>query len=81
MRAQPDTSAAHTVPLVVTDVEEELLDQTPPPDHGGWLEARESGLQWTRKRWELRRRLKLEREAAETEAASQPPESLGSSPH
>ena len=32
------------------------LDQTPPPDHEGWLEACENGWRMTRERREKRRR-------------------------
>jgi hypothetical protein len=33
-----------------------LIDQTPPPDHEGWLEACENGWRMTRERRERRRR-------------------------
>ena len=36
--------------------ETELVDQTPPPDHEGWLEACENGWRMTRERRERRRR-------------------------
>jgi hypothetical protein len=77
MRAQPrDNPDLDSDPSIV-EAEEEFLDQTPPPDHEGWLEARESGLRWTRKRWELRRRMKLEHDAAEALAAADDPQSVG----
>ena len=60
MRAEPTINSRMASDPACGDREEEALDQTPPPDHEGWLEARESGLRWTRKRWELRRRMKLE---------------------
>lgn len=76
MRAQPrDNPGLDSDPFV--GKAEEDLDQTPPPDHEGWLEARESGLRWTRKRWELRRRMKLERDAAEARAATADPGAAG----
>lgn len=36
--------------------DDEPVDQTPPPDHEGWLEACESGWRFTRERREKRRR-------------------------
>ena len=36
--------------------ENDLGDQTPPPDHEGWLEACENGWRLTRERRERRRR-------------------------
>ena len=62
MRAQPADYPDWDSDPSIVEAAEGYLDQTPPPDHEGWLEARESGLRWTRKRWELRRRMKLERE-------------------
>jgi hypothetical protein len=47
--------------------EEESLDQTPPPDHEEWLAVARLGRRATRMRWEMRRRMKVEREAREAQ--------------
>lgn len=77
MGAQPADNPDWDSGPSVVEAEGGYLDQTPPPDHEGWLEARENGLRWTRKRWELRRRLRLEEDAAEARAATADPGPTG----
>jgi hypothetical protein len=43
---------------------EEGFDETPPPDHDDFLAVRANGLRAIGRRWEMRRRRKVESDAA-----------------